>query len=642
MKFRAISPAILAILISVAATAQVFMSPAGNSDGFNSAIALDAIHTGEMEFTLMTINSQNPDMTTLQSRSNSVSKLDLKAPGKAKKEYDEGYRLLMRKDLQAALAHLSSAVTIYPRYVAAHNALGTAYLDLNQNEQARAEFEKSIELDDHLASSFLNLGCANLSLKQFAPAEAAFRKASDIAPLDAQAQLALAYGELQNKNYSGVLETVKKVHEKPHHEKAVLVHYFAAGAWEAQENFPEAQKEMATLLQEDPKSELADNFRAAIEQLKLDEAKHEEAKLHPAEPTTFSFASSVEPSADAAMQHARRLMQEVKERSQIAEAEAAPAMTCENCGSEVTGPATVEPEVQRAKPGFSGTLFRTSVDEVALYFTATDHGKSVMDLQQSDVGLSDDGKRPVAILGFRNESQLPLRLGFIIDTSDSVAGRLNFEEAAAEKFLQSIMKGKDDLAFVVGVNNSVLMEQDFTGDQSRITQALEKLAAGGGTALWDAVSFSAEKLAHRSESQPVARILVVVSDGQDNSSQTTLKETIAEALRGEVAVYTVSTRELTELDESSILGDRALKTLSELTGGATFVPGSVKSMSKSLTELEQVIRGRYLVSYRPASFQRNGHYRAVDLKAQKSGRSLKIYARKGYYASAAVSQPRAQ
>src|SRR5271165_6547660 len=94
----------------------------------------------------------------------------------------------------------------------------------------------------------------------------------------------------------------------------------------------------------------------------------------------------------------------------------------------------------------------------------------------------------------------------------------------ASKFLRTVVTGKDDLAFVVGVNNSVLLVQDFSGDQERISHAINELAPGGGTALWDAVTYGAEKLRDRAEGRPVARVLIVISDGEDNASSATLKE----------------------------------------------------------------------------------------------------------------------
>ena len=151
-------------------------------------------------------------------------------------------------------------------------------------------------------------------------------------------------------------------------------------------------------------------------------------------------------------------------------------------------------------------MLRVAVDEVALFFAATERGKSMTNLAAADVEIRDNGRAPDAIVAFRNEAQLPLRLGLIIDISNSVKDRFAFEQAAAAKFLNTVVTNKNDLAFLVGVNNSVLVVQDFTGDQKQMDRAVGELAPGGGTALWDAVSFAAEKLAKRPETQPVARI----------------------------------------------------------------------------------------------------------------------------------------
>jgi Ca-activated chloride channel homolog len=109
----------------------------------------------------------------------------------------------------------------------------------------------------------------------------------------------------------------------------------------------------------------------------------------------------------------------------------------------------------------------------------------------------------------------------------------------------------------------------------------------------------------------------------------------------EVAVYAVSTRDILNDEDTALLGERALKTISELTGGALFTPGSVSHLSKSLAELQEVIRSRYLISYKPAEFQRDGRYRAIDITAEKDGHKLRVYARRGYYASAAQPAGRA-
>jgi len=175
------------------------------------------------------------------------------------------------------------------------------------------------------------------------------------------------------------------------------------------------------------------------------------------------------------------------------------------------------------------------------------------------------------------------------------------------------------------------MVQDFTADQGQISHSIGQLVPSGGTALWDAVAYASHKLASREESQPVAKILVVISDGNDNSSKTSLKQAIEAAEHGEVIVYTVSTAESAGDSSGPSMGDRALRLLAEQSGGSAFTPGSVNSLKRSLAELQQVIRSRYLISYKPARFQPDGHYRSIDIDAEKAGHKLRVYARKGYY-----------
>jgi VWFA-related protein len=258
----------------------------------------------------------------------------------------------------------------------------------------------------------------------------------------------------------------------------------------------------------------------------------------------------------------------------------------------------------------------------------------VTNLGLSDIQIRDDGRPPAAILGFHNITDLPLRIGLLIDTSNSITDRFLFEEAAASKFLETVVTDRNDLAFVIGFNCSVLLAQDFTSDKTLTARALTQLAPGGGTSLWDAVAFAADKLASRPEAQPVARVLVVISDGEDNSSSVSLQQAIWAAQRGEVAVYTVSTKEGSRDEPDPLVGTPALKTLSAQTGGNTFTSVSIGDLGRRLADLQQVLRGRYLVYYTPSSPQTDGRFHAVDIKAEKNGHNLKVYARKGYYASA--------
>jgi Ca-activated chloride channel homolog len=625
----------LLLLIACTAAAQTLNFPA-STDGFTSpngisATALGAMQSARMDFDIFEVNSHDPNRSPLTSPSGSVSMLDLKAPGKARREYHRGYQLLLRKDLPGAVQHLEAALRIYPSFVAAHNALGTAYLQLNQNDRAREEFSKAIGLDDHLPNSYLDLGIAQLALKQNADAEESMRKASSLAPVDLQLALALAYAEFSNRDYPAVIATATQVHGQPH-QGAELVHYFAAEAWAAQDKLVEAQGEIETLLREMPDSPAATQFRRILAQIKDDEAREK------AKPVTRQAATPAPQSTPP--QHlpdtsaSQRARQDLEEQNQIVDAEAVPE-GCASCGAAGEDRSALADDsayhMQRAGSGF---VMRASVDEVDIFFAATDHGDSVMDLAPGDIRVRDDGRPPVRITGFRNESQLPLRLGIVLDTSDSVKDRLSFEQRAATKFLENVLTDSRDLAFVVGINNAVVLAQDFTADHARIAHAVNQLAPGGGTALWDAIAFASDKLASRAETQPVARVLVLISDGQDNSSRVTLKQATEAALHDETVIYTVSTRDVLDQGTSALLGDRALKVLSELTGGEAFVPGSLRRFEASMRDVQQVIRGRYLLTYKPASFELDGHYRKIELKAERHGREFKVFARKGYYASA--------
>lgn len=612
------------------------VSGLGSSSG---GTAMGLISSEQMGNNLWGMINEGQNRSPLEGPSGSISKLDLKAPGKARSEYDKGYKLLMQKDYKGAIDHLAIAISIYPDFVAAHNALGSAYLNLGQNDQARDQYAKAVLLDDHLPGSYLNLGCAQLALKDYHSAEESAQKASDMAPLDLQLATALTYAQFMNQDYSAVLETAQHVHAGKH-KGAAMVHFFAAAAWDSQNDPQKAQSELQTLLREDPKSPAAQQAQNILAQIKVDQIRNEARKKQPA---VLSMVSTPEvkpvetgPTPQAATERLQMALQDSREEKQIAEADVDPEAVSPVGGTTAAGS---NPSSTGGRVNHSSNLFtlRKVVDEVAVFFAATDHGKSVTDLTREEIGIRDDQKSPAAITGFRNEAQLPLRLGIVIDTSESITKRFAFEEQAAIDFLQKVVTDKNDLAFVVGVSNSVLLVQDFTSDQERIARAINQLAPGGGTALWDAVTFATDKLASLPETKPVARMLVVISDGKDNSSSATLKDAIASAERGEVFVYTVSTREFNDTDQyalvndAGVVGDRALKVLAERTGGAAFVPGSLTGLTHSLAELEQVIRSRYLVSYKPAGLKHDGQYRAIDITARKSGHNLRVYARKGYY-----------
>ena len=564
---------------------------------------------------------QNPALT--------VSQLDLRAPKNARREFEKGFQLFSGKQYQPAIDHFLQALAIYPKYVAAHNALGSAYLALQRNDDARSEFAKAAVLDPRLPAPFLNLAYAEFALQHYASALVASQKAASMAPLDLSALTALAYAQLMTKDYAGTISTTDKIHER-NEEGHSVVHLYAAAASENEGNLSQARDELQTLIKEDPKSAAARAARDLLNQWTTSEnaaPAHAEAAPRPTEnaaPAQTKFQQEI----------ALQTNQDAKEKAQVAEAEA----MCESCETEAPGPsATASPSTSSEK----GFVLRSNVNEVAVWFVATDHGKPVRDLTQSEVTVRDAGKPPAAVVAFRSEDQLPLRLGLVIDTSESVAGRFKFEQTAASDFLQKVLTNEEDLAFAVGVSNSVRLVQDFTSDKNKLANGIQSLAPAGGTALWDAVSFAADKLASLTETQPVARVLIVISDGRDNSSQATLKQAIETAEHRDITVYTVSTTDVRYLStafiDSVVLGEHALKTLADRTGGMALSPGSIGSLNHSLDDLQEMIRSRYSLAYKPALLKHDDPYRTINITAEISGRKLRVYARKGYYARASFS-----
>ena len=283
-------------------------------------------------------------------------------------------------------------------------------------------------------------------------------------------------------------------------------------------------------------------------------------------------------------------------------------------------------------------LLTKQVNEVSVIFVAVRKGKAVGDLSQKDILVRDDGKTPTAILGFRTEQALPLRVGVAIDTSNSVTSRFRFEQDAASAFFHQAVNRNSDLGFVMGFENHPTVTQDFDGDPDLLSKGVYQLKPGGGTALYEAIFVACQKLRNRPEQDLVARVLVVLSDGQNNAGEVTLRRAIDAAQEAEVTIYTISTnytRFSTVRDLSADAGNANLLQLAEQTGGRVLFPSTPKDVAKAFAKIEEELRSRYAVSYKPSQFTPDGHYRTIKIEARKGGDKVQIRARKGYYARAA-------
>ena len=279
--------------------------------------------------------------------------------------------------------------------------------------------------------------------------------------------------------------------------------------------------------------------------------------------------------------------------------------------------------------------FTKEVNEVNLVFVAMRDGKFINDLAQSDITVLDDKKPPASILGFRSERELPLRVGLVIDTSNSVKERFRFEQQGASAFLQQVMRRKSDEAFVMGFSDTPKVAQDFSNDPQLLSQGVGQLAIGGGTALYDAVAAGCEKLAAGPEPGMFARVLVVLSDGENNSGKLSLDEAIDVAQQDQVVIYTISTNYRYTLDVqdwSGKEGNDNLHKLASETGGRMLKPPTAKAVGKAFAKIAEELRNRYAIAYRPADFKADGHYRKITIAARRQGKKLNVRTRKGYYA----------
>jgi VWFA-related protein len=268
------------------------------------------------------------------------------------------------------------------------------------------------------------------------------------------------------------------------------------------------------------------------------------------------------------------------------------------------------------------------VNEVNVLFIATDkHGKFVRDLNQNDFKILDDHKPPQAILNFRRETDLPLHMALLVDTSGSVGSRFEFEQNAATAFMQHTVRRGFDRAFVMGFNNHSQVAQDFTDNISLLSNGVHKLRNGGGTALYDAVYRACkDKFLKDRPDRPVRKAIIVVSDGEDNQSEATRAQAIEMAQRAEVIIYAIST------DDSGLVmrGDKVLEQLADATGGRAFFPFKMKDITRSFAAIEDELRSQYVVSYKPADFDADGRYRSIEISSLK--KDLQVRARRGYFA----------
>ncbi|HKD83862.1 MAG TPA: VWA domain-containing protein [Terriglobales bacterium] len=306
----------------------------------------------------------------------------------------------------------------------------------------------------------------------------------------------------------------------------------------------------------------------------------------------------------------------------------APANTQAAPAPNSAPPAASQPTVQKNDPDEQLTTIVKQVDEVNVVFNVTDkRGKFVNDLKKDDFQVIDDNKPAQSIRSFRSETNLPLRVGLLVDASNSIRDRFKFEQEAAIEFLNQIIHQQDQ-AFVLGFDTTPEVTQNFTNNTEALSKGVRMLRPGGGTAMYDAIYYACrdEIMAKDKSNIETRRAIILLSDGEDNQSRVSREEAVEMAQKAEVIIYTISTNS----SGMRLKGDKVLEHFAEETGGRAFFPFKVQDVSDAFLQIQDELRSQYAVSYKPADLQPNGKYHAIQILADN--KKYKVRSRKGYYA----------
>src|SRR5580693_3725377 len=315
------------------------------------------------------------------------------------------------------------------------------------------------------------------------------------------------------------------------------------------------------------------------------------------------------------------------------------------------------PAPQRGQPGEKAAPPQSQqriiqvVNLVDVLFTVLNRrNKLVPDLQKEDFQIFDE-KSPQEIRYFSKQTDLPLRIGMLVDTSNSIRDRIKFEQDASINFLFSVLRRGRDEAFVMTFDDEPQVVQAFTSDAGLLRDQIMQTRAGGGTAIYDAIYDACQnQLSHPPRppgDQPdiVRRVMILISDGDDNLSTRTRSEAIEMAQRTSVVIYTISTStqwvSLSQTDPDKLAsrkthlteGDKILQDLADETGGRAFFPYHVDDLDQSFQDIGDELRNQYSIAYMPTNYVLDGRYHRIRIEVPDH-KGYQVNARRGYFARA--------
>ena len=289
---------------------------------------------------------------------------------------------------------------------------------------------------------------------------------------------------------------------------------------------------------------------------------------------------------------------------------------------------TPDAKPDKTLPQDSQNRITLDVSRVNMLFTVSDKkGRFITDLNKDDFEVFES-KKSQSIIEFAAESDLPLRLAILIDTSNSIRDRFRFQQEAATAFIDNTVRPRQDKALVVSFDTAAELVTDLTDEIPTLEKAIQNLRPGGGTSLYDAIFFACrDKLMQDQPLYKFRRAMVILSDGEDNQSNYTRDQALEMAQKADVTIYTISTN-ITHIETE---GDKVLRYFAAETGGQVFFPFKATDLNQSFENISNELRHQYNIFYRPDPLKTDGLYHAVDIRV-RGRRDLIVRARKGYYA----------
>jgi Ca-activated chloride channel homolog len=269
-------------------------------------------------------------------------------------------------------------------------------------------------------------------------------------------------------------------------------------------------------------------------------------------------------------------------------------------------------------------VFKKEVEEVVLHATATDDkNRLVMTLDKSAFSVFENNQLQT-ITSFRHED-VPVAMGIVIDNSGSMREKRDKVNRAALNLVRS--SNPQDQVFVVNFNDEYYLDQEFTNNINKLREALEKVEARGGTALYDAIVASSDYMKKNARMQK--KVLFVVTDGEDNASRESLEEAVRRLQEENgPTVYAIGLLG----EEKARRARRALETIAQRTGGIAFLPRTLDEVDAISSSVAHDIRNQYTIGYKPSTPKSAGGYRAIRVEAKAKGYGrLIVRTRSGYY-----------